>query len=187
MKVSPLVPIVDVSRFCIAVLLLRYVTKMEQNCRNSKLPFRDWRSVLIRLYCLLTFIFIIVSLFMKPNQDLMTFQVLINGPLGLFVLVALYTYVRDLEEEIKKCDVSRDIKYLHEFWKFYSLISMILILFMVFIVISSVISMFGFPKHVAIQKLVDDIMEEQKKSRISSKSKSSNKSKSSGKSKSSRK
>ena len=83
---------------------------------------------------------------MEPSNDLAVVQLMINGPLGLFVLIALFTYVRDLEDEIKNCDLTKDAKYLHEFWKFYSLVTMILLLFMVFVVISSIVSALNLPK-----------------------------------------
>ena len=187
MEVNPVVPLMDVTRFCLAYLLLRYVNRMERSCVGSNLPFNDWRSLTIRLYCLLTFVFILISLFMESSNDLAVIQLIINGPLGLFVLIALFTYVRDLEDEIKNCDLTKDAKYLHEFWKFYSLVTMILLLFMVFVVISSIVSALNLPKHVSIQKMVNKMTEEMnkslsKKSNNSSKSGKSNNSTKSGKS-----
>jgi H+/gluconate symporter-like permease len=65
----------------------------------------------------------------------------------LIYIWTLYTYVRELEDNFKNCELSNDVKYVHEFVKLYSLILVLIICMVLVTLLSTILSFFQLPKY----------------------------------------
>ena len=152
---NQLLPLADVVRLTLCVVLYTYVRKME----NIKcLTYTSWKPTYIKFYSVVTIILIVLSLFSKPNFNLTALIVSITIPMSLVLVYAVYTYIRELEESFRTCPLSKDVKYVHEFLKLYSLVNVLCIVVMCMVVVSSVVSLIKFPKYMGIQERLNNEM-----------------------------
>ena len=176
MGVEPMIPFFDVARLCLSYLLLIYVSETEEKCVNVGITLSKKNSYIIKSFCYLTIIVVLLShLDIKELRRILNICTYIVIPF-LFIIVvipSLFFYVRNLGNNIEKCEeLNHNIKYLHEFWRFYSLINMIFLVFSIFGIISFIVSLLNLPKHVVRQKNLNDFFNNSSKEKRHTKNKS---------------
>lgn len=153
MKYMPAFVATDLIKVVIAGLLLHYVRRMEAiKC----LDHDSWKPAFIKLYAILTLVLVVISLFgTKAGLGcecnwLCTVAGLV---LGVTLVYAVYTHVRDLEDNFYRCQLSQQDENVHEFLKLYSLLLVICLIFVAVMVVSTVVaSTLPVPKYMAMQK-----------------------------------
>ena len=176
MGVEPMIPFFDVARLCLSYLLLIYVSQTEEKCAKVNISSNNIHIIILRSYCYLTIAVVLISHFnIKELKEILAFyhQYINLSLLCLVVIPTLFYYVRNLGNNIEKCEeLNHNIKYLHEFWRFYSLINMIFLMFIIFGVISLAVSLLNLPKHVVGQKNLNDFFNNSSKEKRHTKNKS---------------
>ena len=103
-----------------------YITQLEKIKCLSK---PSLKTTYIKFYALFMIILIILSLISDDIYEYLEdfLQKIIIIPLFGFIF-SLYTYVIKVEKEIKSCPLTKNMEYLHEYIKLYSLYHAIKIL-----------------------------------------------------------
>lgn len=142
MHINPVLAIPDVTRIVLASIILYYLKRLE----DIKCLVRpSWKPIFLQKFLYVVVGLTIFSMFFYYNLGLPEWVIgvvmtLVSGFTVVYIWT-LYTYVRELEDNFKNCNLSYDVKYVHEFVKLYSLI-LVLGLFMVAISIVSVLLTF---------------------------------------------
>lgn len=156
MKYTPAFVATDLIKVVIACLLLHYVRRMEAiKC----LEYDSWKPTYIKLYAILTLVFVGVSLFStQVGLDCeCNWLCAVSGfVLGLILVYAVYTHVRELEDNFYKCELSQNDENVHEFLKLYSLLLIICLVFVAIMIVSVLVaSTLPVPKYLAMQHWVN--------------------------------
>lgn len=156
MKFMPAFVTADLIKVVIACLLLHYVRRMESiKC----LDYDSWKPNFIKLYAVLIIILVSISLF--TNQvglgcECNLICASVSTILGITLVYAVYTHIRELENNFYRCQLNQQDENVHEFLKLYSLLMVISLIFVAIMVISTVIATtLPIPKYLAMQKYVN--------------------------------
>lgn len=148
MYYNAILPVVDVIRLFISYLIIYFVQRMEQiKCLDAP----SWKPIYMKFFSVVVIILTVVGILSQPSFELSGAAVAVGVPLNLVMIYAVYTYIRDLEQQFKSCPVSQTDMNIHEFLKFYSLIMVLLVGLAVAAVIGIVMAFVPFPKYVGMQ------------------------------------
>jgi len=154
MYYNAMLPVVDLIRLFISYLIIYFIQRMEQiKC----LDVPSWKPTYMKFFSVVVIILTVVGILSQPSFELSGAAVAVGVPLNLVMIYAVYTYIRDLEQQFKSCPVSQTDINIHEFLKFYSLIMVLLVGLAVAAVIGIVMAFVPFPKYVGMQTYCADI------------------------------
>lgn len=149
MQIDPIVIVPDITRIVLASAVLYYLKKLE-DIKCLVLP--SWKPRFLRNFLYFVIAAVIVSMFISHSLNIPKWikgmVITIINVLFIAYIWTLYTYVRELEANFKNCNLSYDVKYVHEFIKLYSLILMIGLVIVIISIISTILSFIPFPKYV---------------------------------------
>ena len=152
---SPAVPVVDLSRLALSFLILYFVKKMEDiKCLTEV----SWKPTYIKFYCIAVIILLIISMFVHPSHTICRFICFINIPLSIVMAYAVFTYIRELEDNFMKCQLSQEDKYVHEFLKLYSLVVVTMVAVSALVAVGAVLSLFPIPKYMGAESDMDKLV-----------------------------
>jgi cytochrome c biogenesis factor len=146
----------DLIKVVIACLLLHYVRRMETiKC----LDYNSWKPTFIKLYAVLTLILVTISLFSTQVGlacECNLICAIVSTILGVTLVYAVYTHIRELENNFYQCQLNQQDENVHEFLKLYSLLMVISLIFVAIMIISTVIATtLPIPKYIAMQHNVN--------------------------------
>jgi hypothetical protein len=145
---NPLLPAVDVIRLFISYLIIYFVQRMEQiKCLDTP----SWKPTYMKFFSVVVIILTVVGILQQPSFEVSGMALAVGIPLNLVMIYAVYTYIRDLEQQFKSCPVSQTEMNIHEFLKFYSLILVLLVGLAIVAVIGIAVSFIPLPKYVGQQ------------------------------------
>lgn len=148
MYYNAMLPVVDVTRLFISYLIIYFIQRMEQiKC----LDVPSWKPTYMKFFSVVVIILTVVGILSQPSFEVSGAAVAVGVPLNLVMIYAVYTYIRDLEQQFKSCPVSQTDMNIHEFLKFYSLIMVLLVGLAAAAVIGIVIAFVPFPKYIGMQ------------------------------------
>ena len=148
MYYNAMLPVVDVIRLFISYLIIYFIQRMEQiKC----LDMPSWKPTYMKFFSVVVIILTVVGILSQPSFEVSGAAVAVGVPLNLVMIYAVYTYIRDLEQQFKSCPVSQTDMNIHEFLKFYSLIMVLLVGLAAAAVIGIVMAFVPFPKYVGMQ------------------------------------
>lgn len=152
---NPLLPLTDIVRLCIIFGLWYYVKKIESiNCPITP----SWKPVYIKFYAVVSIILLLLGLMHEPSVDISMLNIVINGLLNIILIYAVFSYIREIEDSFKSCELSKldlDFHLVHEFLKLYSLVIVLLLISFVLLLTSIGVSLFPIPKYIATQNLIN--------------------------------
>jgi len=151
MYYNPSFVLLDLLRITLAFAMYYYITRLE-TIKCLKQP--SWKPTFIKFYSVVMIILVVLST-LSPIPDTVDVQAVITAitvPLSVTLIYAVYTYVRELEKEFKDCNLSQNIKLVHEFLKLYSLLAIIGIVFILLMGLSVLLSFVKFPKYLSLQQ-----------------------------------
>ena len=151
MYYNPSFVLLDLLRITLAFAMYYYITRLE-TIKCLKQP--SWKPTFIKFYSVVMIILVVLST-LSPIPDTVDVQAVITAitvPLSVTLIYAVYTYVRELEKEFKDCNLSQNIKLVHEFLKLYSLLAIIGIVFILLMGLSVLLSFIKFPKYLSLQQ-----------------------------------
>lgn len=151
----------DLIKVVIACVLLHYVRRMEAiKC----LEHDSWKPSFIKFYCVLTLILVTISLFSTRvglECECNFLCVITSVILGVILIYAVYTHVRELEDNFYRCQLDQQDENVHEFLKLYSLLMVICLIFVAVMIISGVVaSTLPIPKYLSMQRQLDKSVSE---------------------------
>ena len=152
MTYNPILPLTDVIKLTIIMVLWYYVKRIE-TIKCPRLP--SWKPMYIKFYVVIATAFLLVGLLYSPLDNMPVR--LIMSVLNLVLIFAVATYVREIEAEFTDCQMGKaDINFqlVQEFLKLYSLIMVLLIVFTVLAIISFGISTLPIPKYESAQATI---------------------------------
>lgn len=170
MKYMPAFVATDLTKVIIACLLLHYVRRMEAiKC----LEYDSWKPAYIKLYAILTLVLVTISLFSTRvglGCECNWLCMVAGIVLGVILIYAVYTHVRELEDNFYRCQLSQQDENVHEFIKLYSLLLIICLVFVAVMVVSTLVaSTLSVPKYMAMQLSVNKVVAAKKKSDMDAK------------------
>ena len=171
MYYNPAIPFTDLLRLTIIFMLWHYVKKIE-TIHCSVTP--SWKPTYIKFYVIISILFILISLFYGPTFEMTAFQVSLNGILTTVLIWAVFSYVREIEDAFRVCQIEKldmDFHLVHEFLKLYSLVMVLLFIIFGLFVVSIYMTFIPVPKYIATQQIIDNTIKQ-----IVSQSKHANKS-----------
>jgi Ca2+/Na+ antiporter len=148
MQINPLLAIPDVTRIVLASVILYYLKRLEDiKCLVSA----SWKPVFLQKFLYIVIGLTVLSMFFSCNmgipQWVVSVVMVLISALAVVYIWVLYTYVRELEDNFKNCNLSNDVKYVHEFVKLYSLL-LVLGIFMIGVsVVSILLTFLQLPKY----------------------------------------
>lgn len=165
MKYMPAFVAADLIKVIIACLLLHYVRRMEAiKC----LEYDSWKPAYIKLYAVITLVLVAISLFSNSvglGCECNWLCSVAGLVLGFVLVYAVYTHVRELEDNFYRCQLNQQDENVHEFLKLYSLLLVICLIFVAVMVVSTLVaSTMPVPKYLAMQRWVDKTVADKKKS-----------------------
>lgn len=145
---NPLLPAVDVIRLFISYLIIYFVQRMEQiKCLDTP----SWKPTYMKFFSVVVIILTVVGILQQPSFEVSGMALAVGIPLNLVMIYAVYTYIRDLEQQFKLCPISQTDMNIHEFLKFYSLILVLLVGLAIVAIIGVSLSFVPLPKYVGQQ------------------------------------
>lgn len=168
---NPMLPLVDVVRLCIIFSLWYYVKKIDSiNCPITP----SWKPVFIKFYAVISIILLVISLLNPPCFEMSNLNLALNGGLNIVLIYAVFSYIREIEDAFKACELGKldlDFHLVHEFLKLYSLVIVLLLVSFVLLLVSIGISFIPIPKYIATQKLINTQARACKKAFVTTKAK----------------
>ena len=116
----------------------------------------SWKPIYMKFFSVVIIILTVVGVLSQPSFEMSGAAVAVGIPLNLVMIYAVYTYIRELENQFKSCPISQTDMNIHEFLKFYSLIMVLLVVLALVAVVGIVISFIPFPKYVGIQTQINN-------------------------------
>lgn len=148
MQINPVLAIPDVTRIVLASVILYYLKRLE----DIKCLVRpSWKPVFLQKFLYVVIGLTVFSMFFSCNmgipQWVVSVVMVLISALAVVYIWTLYTYVRELEANFKNCNLSNDVKYVHEFVKLYSLLLVLGICMVGVSVVSVLLSLLQLPKY----------------------------------------
>lgn len=145
MYYSPVLPLVDLIKLVISIVIIYYIKRMEDiKC----LAVPSWKPAYIKFYSIAVIVMILIGMFSTTTPEMCMFITSVSVPLGFIMAYSVYTYIRELETNFMNCNLSQEDKYVHEFLKLYSLVLIMLVVVSLLVVVGAVLSLFPIPKYV---------------------------------------
>lgn len=128
-----LLPYFDTFILVLNVIALYFVIRMENiNCLDKL----SWKQIFLKNYTVLNIAITFLNMLVENNKYEIIYHNLIRMPLHLLFIYVIYTYIRELENNMRNCDLTQSDKNIHEFLKFYSLVYAFVILIIITLVLS---------------------------------------------------
>ena len=144
-----LLPYFDTFILVLNIIALYFVIRMENiNCLDKL----SWKPIFLKNYTVLNIGITFLNMLVENNKYELIYHNLIRMPLHLLFIYVIYTYIRELENNMRNCDLTQSDKNIHEFLKFYSLVYA----FVILIIITLVLSMFMsyLPRYRSIMNII---------------------------------
>ena len=168
---NPLLPLTDIVRLCIIFGLWYYVKKIESiNCPITP----SWKPVYIKFYAVVSIILLLLGLMHEPSLDISMLNITINGVLNIILIYAVFSYVREIEDAFKSCELGKldlDFHLVQEFLKLYSLVIVLLLISFILLLTSIGVALFPIPKYIETQKLINKALTSYSNTKRNSKTK----------------